>query len=222
MVLELLYSSPILTPKISTMAHLAKSQSQKTSNQDKISPLSSPSTSPIPAPSTSLNPSLPPAPPSQSPPSSPSNQISLVLQTLQSASQQSNQKLLLETLHQFRSHLSCIPLPPPKPCSTSQAVKDRLRERVVLNGVRYLCQGSLFIETLKRLSKILCGSQKVNGSAGDTSGKFVTEAVMTRCARTTSGADSYEMVNKILGSPDLLLKPRSGQLPPIDIELYER
>jgi hypothetical protein len=182
---------------------------------------------------------------------------------LHEASLSGDLNTLITTLEEYNTHLSCIPLPPPQQCDASQAVKDIMRERVVLNGVRFLGQGSLFLETLRRLASFLCSDSTVNGTAGDTQvggwseataeqhtattitnnpflswtifsalaslaplrssppqGNFVVDSILTRCARTTSGFDSYNTVLQLLPSPEMLLKPRPGQNPPIDIELF--
>jgi len=80
----------------------------------------------------------------------------------------------------------------------------------------------VFLLFSRRLTRLLCSSTKVSGGMiGDAT--FITEAILTRCARTTSGADSYYTVDKMIGAETLLLKPRGGsggELPPIDIELF--
>jgi hypothetical protein len=143
-----------------------------------------------------------------------------IVAALQAASLSGDRMNLLSTLEEYKAHLQCIPLAPPQVCGVSQAVKDVLRERLVLNGVRFLGQGSLFLETLRRLAQQLCSYESVKGSAGDPSGSFVVDAILTRCARTTSGFDSYNTVLQLLQCPEMLLKPRPGALPPIDIELF--
>jgi len=127
-----------------------------------------------------------------------------------------NRDGIIDTLAEHASYFSCIPLPPPAPCDANQAVKDILRERVVLNGISFLGQGSLFLETLRRLSTALCSS------VGDDCGMadFIVDAVLTRCARTTSGFDSYNTVLQLIQSPEMILKPRASRNPPIDIELF--
>lgn len=187
---------------------------------DRISPLSTPSSSPVPSSTNNNNSPVPPVDKTSGSSDESTNKVTGIISALNEAALASDLSTLLTLLRDHRSSLSCIPLPPPKPCTRAQAVKDLLRERVVLNGVRFLGQGSLFLETLSRLAKTLCSSPSVGGSAGDSNGHFVTEAILTRCARTTSGADSYYTVDKIIGAQNLLLKPRGGQLPPIDIELY--
>jgi len=97
---------------------------------DKISPLSTPSSSPI--------------------PSTPKNAIVDLIGGLRVAASKCDRDEMLLLLSKNRTSLSCIPLPPPKPCTRAQAVKDLLRERIVLNGIRFLGQGSLFLETLQR------------------------------------------------------------------------
>ena len=160
-----------------------------------------------------------------------------------------NRPLLLQLLNDHKSILSCIPLPPPAPVTGAQAIKDLLRERLVLNGVNFLGQGSLFLETLRRLTAKLCARPDVVGlwpapgpgpePSDPSPGEFVSDAILARCARTTSGADSYYTVSSLLGNPDaMLLKPREGTsggpgsggggthgsdaagLPPIDIEVF--
>ena len=143
-----------------------------------------------------------------------------VVSALHLASLSGDRELIISTLEENAKHFSCIPLPPPAPCDASQAVKDILRERVVLNGISFLGQGSLFLETLRRLSEVLCSSDEVGSTCGDSTGNFVVDAILTRCARTTSGYDSYNTVLQLLQSPTMILKPRSGENPPIDIELF--
>ncbi|GMH63673.1 hypothetical protein TrRE_jg1002 [Triparma retinervis] len=182
-----------------------------------------PSPSPLPDPSLPASSSDHPDYPdheSSSSSSSSSSGEKPVVAALHAASLSADLNTLVSTLEQYKSHLSCIPLAPPQQCDASQAVKDIMRERVVLNGVRFLGQGSLFLETLRRLASVLCSDKTVNGSAGDSQGNFVVDSILTRCARTTSGFDSYNTVLQLLPSPDMLLKPRPGLNPPIDIELF--
>lgn len=96
-----------------------------------------------------------------------------VVTSLHLASLSGDRELIISTLEENAKHFSCIPLPPPAPCDASQAVKDILRERVVLNGISFLGQGSLFLETLRRLACVLCSSEEVGASCGDVSGNFV-------------------------------------------------
>jgi hypothetical protein len=176
-----------------------------------------PSPSPLPDPDLSAS-SSDPAPDDSS--SSSTTAPKPIVAALHAASLSGDLDTLVSTVSQYKSHLSCIPLAPPQQCDASQAVKDIMRERVVLNGVRFLGQGSLFLETLRRLASVLCSDETVNGSAGDTKGNFVVDSILTRCARTTSGFDSYNTVLQLLPSPSMLLKPRPGLNPPIDIELF--
>ncbi|OQS03332.1 hypothetical protein THRCLA_21187, partial [Thraustotheca clavata] len=47
----------------------------------------------------------------------------------------------------------------------------------------------------------------------------VSDRVMRRCSRTHSGTDSYFALQELFGHPDLLIKPREGGTPPLDILL---
>ena len=143
-----------------------------------------------------------------------------LVRALHDACLSGNRNQIISTIKANKSHLVCIPLPPPNPCDASQAVKDIIREKVILNGVRFLGQGSLFLETLRQLASILCSDKTVEGLSGDTQGNFVVDSILTRCARTTSGFDSYNTALQLFPFPEMLLKPRPGQNPPIDIELF--
>ncbi|EQC42522.1 hypothetical protein SDRG_00255 [Saprolegnia diclina VS20] len=112
------------------------------------------------------------------------------------------------------SHLLRGRLPLSSHCDvdTAQAFRDAVREDIMLNGVRFVGdhRTEAFVAAVKRIvQKFLPKDQCLEAS----------DRIMRRCSRTHSGTDSYFALQELFGATGLLIKPRPGGTPPLDIRL---
>lgn len=105
----------------------------------------------------------------------------------------------------LRAHdLSRIPLGPARIVDLDQAKHDAAREPCIfLNGVRFCGPEGVFLETLERVVAAMGGST------------WVFETLLSRSARTSAGADSYFVLQHLLGLDDddqsaFVVMPRHG------------
>ncbi|KDO22111.1 hypothetical protein SPRG_10929 [Saprolegnia parasitica CBS 223.65] len=105
-----------------------------------------------------------------------------------------------------------LPLSPQCDVDTVQAFRDAVREDIMLNGVRFVGdhRTEAFVAAVKRIvQKFVPKDQCLEAS----------DRIMRRCSRTHSGTDSYFALQELFGATGLLIKPRPGGTPPLDISL---
>jgi hypothetical protein len=129
-----------------------------------------------------------------------------------------DREALLDAFALLGDHFSSIPLDRSE-VDKRQAIFDIQRENIVLNGVEFWGEGTLFLKTLKRVAETLtsCPSCKGENSSSD-----IVERILCKASRTTSGADSYFAVERLFNTDEYLLQPRKGDstAPPIHIDLH--
>ena len=149
-------------------------------------------------------------------------------------------------MHENRARLSHLPLAPSftgedAAEARAQALKDLERESLLLNGVAFHGNMETFLDVLRRLAAHLAHLAIARPShAADSEhdleraqahGISISEALLRCCSRSTSGADSYFAVHRLLGIDDaidaddskrLVLMPRAVAARPIEIQLRLR
>jgi len=130
---------------------------------------------------------------------------------------------LVDSLSKLLS-TQCISLEPVPAIDPAISLQDVSRERVILNNVPFLSVSSginhQFLEAIYELCEKICDMDEVF-----TLPQELVEGLMSRMARSGSGADSYFKLNSLLGSPDLMIMPRNREgsksmPPPITLDVY--
>lgn len=133
----------------------------------------------------------------------------------------STKESVMELLRSGR-HLGRIPLPSPS-ISVEQAAKDFKRERVLFNQVPFIpnqddrSRSNGFVLSLQRLVERL----QRQGSCVSPDVADVTGLILQRACRTTTGADSYFMVQKLFCVSGTHVTHKSGRRdPPVKVDVF--
>ena len=123
---------------------------------------------------------------------------------------------MLKVFEDYPERFSCIPLPP-SDVEHGQAVKDVVREKVLLNGVEFFGNDDMLLEALRRVVEVLTLSPEYRG---DRAASEIVERILCKASRTTSGSDSFFMAQDLFGvDSEHLLKSRGEPVPPLDIQV---
>eukprot|EP00527_Entomoneis_sp_CCMP2396_P004464 CAMPEP_0198144876 /NCGR_PEP_ID=MMETSP1443-20131203/19132_1 /TAXON_ID=186043 /ORGANISM="Entomoneis sp., Strain CCMP2396" /LENGTH=268 /DNA_ID=CAMNT_0043808359 /DNA_START=31 /DNA_END=837 /DNA_ORIENTATION=+ len=137
----------------------------------------------------------------------------------------SNKRMALRTLHDC-NYLRSIPLDTTPTLPTQREELTSLEEEVCVSNTQV--NGLLFngsasnqvLKVLRALCQELCKGLRV-------SSETIYMAMIVRLANSSNSSDSYFSLNALMGSQDLVLKPRQEQsttqenYPPTDLSLYE-
>ncbi|KAG5175410.1 hypothetical protein JKP88DRAFT_147102, partial [Tribonema minus] len=117
----------------------------------------------------------------------------------------------------YYEHFGAIPLDD-SDVTDSQAINDLVRENVILNGVTFFGHSQQFLKALRRVVDVWASSLEYTGAL---TASEISQRVLRKASRTTSGSDSYFTVQQLFSADEnYLLKPRGFALPPIEVDVY--
>ena len=140
----------------------------------------------------------------------------------------SNKRMALRTLNDC-IYLRAIPLDttpslPSNRDELAQLEEEVCQSNIQLNGLLFTgSANSQILKVLRALCQELCKGLRV-------SSETIYMAMIVRLANSSNSADSYFQLNALMGSQDLVLKPRLEHhasrhdpidIPPTDLHLYE-
>lgn len=116
----------------------------------------------------------------------------------------------LRTVKDLEDSLSAISLPPASEVSEDQVLKDVTREIFRING--NLVEGSQSQQSMQSVVETLC-------QRSATESRTIAYALLEASSRTTSGGDSFFVVQDLFGGPSLLIKPADVESHPIEVTI---